>query len=54
MKSTAPKAVRMIGTKIAMTLLLAAAPLVAFGVAQLDNPQVSLAGSSMPDDVDPG
>jgi hypothetical protein len=53
MQNIAPKALAL-GTKLALTLVLAAAPFVAFGVAQLDNGQVTFAGSGMPDDVDVG
>ncbi|MEX2540225.1 MAG: hypothetical protein WD314_00380 [Trueperaceae bacterium] len=50
----APTVIRSIAAKLALALVLAATPLAAIGFASLDNVQVSFAGGSNPDDVDPG
>jgi hypothetical protein len=51
---TAPNAGIRAATKLAIALVLAATPLMAIGFVALDNAPVTLAGSSYPDDIDPG
>jgi hypothetical protein len=52
---TAPNAgIRTAFAKLAVTLVLAAAPIMAIGFAALDSAPVTLAGGSYPDEIDPG
>jgi hypothetical protein len=51
---TAPNALRATAAKLAIALVLAATPLMAIGFAALGDAPVTLAGSSYPDDIDPG
>jgi hypothetical protein len=52
---TAPNAgIRATAAKLAIALVLAATPLMAIGFVALDDAPVTLAGSSYPDDIDPG
>lgn len=53
-KVTVAPAVRTAAAKFALALVLAATPLVAIGIAALDHAPVTFAGSSYPDDIDPG